>query len=404
VNLSTGQVLLIVLIIAVAIGLALIVRRRLYLKSLRAQGWRFEGSPTLATTHGLNHPPFGLGYNRTIDDLVSGSTSSGVPFRVFEYGSLGYVAALALPRPLPELYVGRTVRPGADGMQKAFGAWTVTATDPVWAEAAVGAIGLSVDAMAAQYSVDLSVDGARLVALGVPREARAIRGFLDALSPIAQQLAAPALAGFEAPAPPAELSFYQHPDWIYRPHDDRFLSEVAITQSGYAHAAVDVVLAEVQGMRMIGLSHVWRTDRTITDTDANGHTTTRTVTDQHNEPVLEFQLPWQFGDLSVNWWGWGERVHFESIDFERTFKVRCSNPKFASDVFHPRQLQFMLTALPLPFSIESGRVRFALGSNTPELIAACADFLVAFFAGVPTFVWDDLGHAQPPISRDMDGF
>lgn len=408
-HLSFGQILLILLVIGagvgVGVGVFFIVRRQRYVKSLRDQGWGFEGSPRLDRTYGLNCPPFGLGYHRKIDDLISGSTGSGVPFAVFEYGSLGYLAVLVLPRPLPELYLAQAVRPGAQGLQKAIGPWTATAKDPAWAEAALTAIMGAVDAMAAAgHRVDLSVDGARLVALGVPREALPMRAFLDVLAPVAHALASPALAGYQAPAPPAELSIYQRPDWIYRPADDRFLNEVAASGGGYGHEARDVVLGTVQGIPMIGLTHHWKTDRTETTTDSNGNTTTRTVTDNHSEDILEFHLPWRFGDLSVNWPGWGNRVRFESSDFDRAFKVRSPQPRFASDVFHPRQLEFLLRAHPLPFTIESGRVRFALGSNTPERIMHCADFLVAFFAGVPGFVWADLGHPQPPISRDLDGF
>ena len=397
-------ILLLVLAAGIAVAVFFIVRRQRYVRSLRERGWTFEGSPTLAATYGLNCPPFGLAYNRRIDDLISGTTSAGVPFGVFEYGKLGYVAALALPRPLPELYVSRQVRPGVLGMQKSFGAWTVTAKDPEWADAALGAIVPALDAMAAAHPVDLSVDGVRLVALGVPREAAAMQSFLEALSPVAQALATPQLGRFDAPAPPAELGLYGRPGWVYRPADDRFLAEVEATRSGYGHEAKDVVLGDVHGLRMIALTHHWKTDRTETSTDANGNTTTRTVTDNHDEAILEFALPWHFGDLSVNWPGWGNRVRFESADFDKAFKVRCAYPKFASDVFHPRQLEFLLRARPLPFSIVGGRVRFALGDNTPERIGHCADFIVAFFAGVPGFVWEDLGHTQPPISRDLDGF
>lgn len=404
-HLSAGQIVWIVVGLLVALGIALIVRRQLYVKSLRDKGWTFEGSPTLASTYGLNCPPFGLGYNRRIDDQISGTTATGVPFAVFEYGSLGYVATLALPRPLPELYVATAVRPGVVGMQKQLGRWLVTAQDPAWAEAAMGAIGGAVDALAAAgHPVDLSVDGVRLVATGVPRKAQEMEAFLEAVAPVAQALASPALGRFQGSNPPAELSLYGHPDWVYRPQDDSWLGQVVHTGSGYGHEAKDVLLAENHGIRMIGLTHHWKTDRTVTSTDSNGHTTTRTVTDHHNEVVLEFHLPWHFGDLSVNWSGWGDRVRFESSDFDKAFKVRCAYPKFASDVFHPRQMEFMLKAQPLPFAIESGRVRFSSSVNDPAVFEHCGSFLITFFAGVPGFVWEDLGHAQPPISRDLDGF
>mgnify|MGYP006867434955 FL=1 len=97
-------------------------------------------------------------------------------------------------------------------------------------------------------------------------------------------------------------------------------------------------------------------------------------------------------------------MRFESSDFDRAFTVRCDYPKFASDVFHPRQMEFMLRAQPLPFSIDSGRVRIGVGANDPAVMARTAEILVAFFAGVPNFVWEDLGLKVPPISRELDGF
>lgn len=61
-------------------------------------------------------------------------------------------------------------------------------------------------------------------------------------------------------------------------------------------------------------------------------------------------------------------------------------------------------AQPLPFSIDGGKVHIGVGVNDPALMARSAEFLVAFFAGVPNFVWEDLGFKEPPISRELDGF
>lgn len=314
------------------------------------------------------------------------------------------MAALVLPRPLPELYLGETPRLGVEGRQKVVGRWTATAKDAAWAEAALAAILGSVEAMAAAgHRVDL---GRRHPAGGprVPREALAMRGFLEALAPVAHSLADAALASYQAPAPPSELSLYQRPDWVYRPADDQFLGEVVINGGGYGHEARDVVLGTVQGIRMIALTHNWKTDRTETSTDSNGNTTTRTVTDNHSEEILELHLPWRFGDLSVNWPGWGNRVRFESSDFDRAFKVRSPQPKFALRRVPSPPAGVPAAAQPLPFAIESGRVRSALGDNTPERIIHCARTSRTFFAGVPGFVQADLGHTQPPISRELDGF
>ena len=72
---SLVQVLLLLIVIGGSVGLFFVVRRQRYLRSLTEQGWAFENSPTLAATYGLNCPPFGLGYGRHIDDLITGGGS-----------------------------------------------------------------------------------------------------------------------------------------------------------------------------------------------------------------------------------------------------------------------------------------------------------------------------------------
>ena len=261
-------------------------------------------------------------------------------------------------------------------------------------------------ALLAVGPVNLSVDGAALVASGAPEQAEQLQPFLEGVGRLAAALAPLARDGrFPGPALPSELSLYRHPGWAYRPADDRFLSEVTITQDGYGHEARDVVLGEVAGgIRLIALTHHWKTNRTVTTTDADGRTSTHTETDHHSEPILEFHLPWAFGDLSLNGPWTGGKVRFESSDFNDRFTVRCGNPKFAMDVFHPRQLEFILRSDPLPFVIEGGRLRLSPRASDPETIEWAAAFVVAFFAGVPRFVWDDLGQPTPPIDPALAGF
>ncbi len=62
----------------------------------------------------LDHqaPPFGLGFERKVDEGVAGGTRAGIPFRVFEYtcseGGPKFdqrLASLQLPLALPDLFV-----------------------------------------------------------------------------------------------------------------------------------------------------------------------------------------------------------------------------------------------------------------------------------------------------------
>lgn len=407
-NSGLSTLFLVLLVVGIAIAVFFIVRRQAYLRSLREQGWTFENSPTLADTYGLNSPPFGLGFDRSIDDLISGTTHTGVPFRVFEYaGVTGYLAVFDLPWVLPEAFVSApgAGRPGVAGMAQDYGSWQVVAQDPAFAAALMNTVGHLLDGVAVTQPVNLSIDGRALVALGAPHDAEPLAAFLDNLGSIAQAIAASDLGRFAGGTVPSELSVYGHPDWIYRPADDRFLAEVEHETGGDSHEARHVLLADLPGgLRMIALHHHWTTTRTVTETDSEGHTHTRTVTDHHDEPIQEFHLPWAFGDLSVNVPWTGERVRFESSDFNAAYQVRSDYPKFAMDVFHPRQMEFMLRAAPFPFATRNGRLVVKLDRYEQDAITGMAAFAVAFFAGVPNFVWEDLGLREPPVDPQLAGF
>lgn len=407
-NGGIGTLLIVLIVLAVAVGVFFIARRQAYLKSLRDQGWAFENSPTLEVTYGLNAPPFGLGFERSVDDLISGTTHAGVPFRVFEYSTVrGYVAVFDLPWVLPEAFISLpgAGRPGATGLAQQYGAWQVVTQDQAFAAALMSTVGHVLDGVAATQPLNLSIDGRALVVLDAPHAAAPLAAYLDNVGAIAQAIAGSDLGRFAGGSLPSELSVYGHPDWVYRPSDDRFLAEVEHETGGDDHEARHVLLAELAGgIRMIGLNHHWTTTRIVTETDSEGHTTTRTVTDHHDEPILEFQLPWPFGDLSVNMPWTGDRVRLESSDFNAAYQVRCDYPKFAMDVFHPRQMEFMLRAAPYPFATRNGRMVVKLDRYEQDAVAGMAAFTVAFFAGVPNFVWEDLGLREPPVDPQVAGF
>ncbi len=102
------------------------------------------------------------------------------------------------------------------------------------------------------------------------------------------------------------------------------------------------------------------------DSDGNTHTTTT----NHSEDITEFRTSFPFRPISVNWgifkgFG-GNKVDFESVAFNQMFKVRCPLPKFASDVFHPRQLEYFLRTGGLGFTIEGdGIIRVEGGNWSP---------------------------------------
>jgi len=65
-------------------------------------------------------------------------------------------------------------------------------------------------------------------------------------------------------------------------------------------------------------------------------------------------MPFSFPLISVGG-GWGgKKIRFESEEFNDRFTVRTNDPKFASDVIHPRTMEF-LTAVEPPGLSGRGR-------------------------------------------------
>jgi hypothetical protein len=405
----TTLIVLIVLAVVLAVVVLLVVRRRRYIQALTARGWAFESSPQLAAVLDHHVPPFGLGFERKVDESIIGRTAAGVPFHVFEYacraGGPSFdqrLASLWLPVALPPLFVDQgAVRAGVDlppvPVDPSY--WVRTA-DPRLAEAlftpavraAVGSFGRLAGRL------DLSIDGNHLVAVGAPKDPDQLAAYLEALGAVVTALDVPALTGFAVPPAPAYFGFYGRPDWVLVQRDDSLIEKYSLTRAGSHHTTEQIVRGTNDGLPIEAFVHRWQTSRTETSTDSEGRTTTRTVTEQHSENVMAVWLPVALPQLSVNG-GWGgERVRFESEPFNDSFKVRTSTPKFAYDVIHPRMMEFLAWARPPGFGIGGHLMRFTDTAHDTLVIGRCADFAHEFLARVPSFVWRDLG-VEPPRFR-----
>lgn len=208
----------------------------------------------------------------------------------------------------------------------------------------------------------------------------------------------PALAGFTGPTPPAGLSFHDRPTWEYRDRDDAVLNRVEHDHGGQNHRTENVVLSHHPVLPFVALTHRWETTHSETTTDAYGKRRTETVTEPHVEKVVEFHPAFRFRAFKVNRGLMGDRVTFEWQAFNEAFTVRCATAKFASDVFHPRQMEYLMQERPLPFEVtREGTILVSCGVDLDKL-AFMQEFLLGFFARVPNFVWEGLGYPEPPIA------
>jgi hypothetical protein len=407
-----NTVVIIVIAIAVlvlALAAFLIIRRQRYVRALRGRGWIFESRPTLESVLDHHVPPFGLGFVRKVDDAVSGQTTAGVPFRVFEYQSSeggpkfdDRIASLQLPLPLPDLFV--STDHARDGVQlpliEVDPRFAVRAADPGYARTALSPQAL--DAVAAfgnaGHEVDLSIDGQQLVALSAPKDPDKLQSYLENLAAIVQAIDPPRLEPYRATPSPPGFGFYGHPDWQLIGRDDALIAKYHLTRAGFGHTTEKVIRGSNDGLPIEAFVHRWKTERTETYRDSDGRTQTRTVTENHSEILTAITMPFSFPMLSVGG-GWGgKKVRFEGEEFNDRFTVRTDDAKFASDVIHPRTMEFLLAVQPPDFRIEADVLRFSAARHDTQLIGFCADFAHEFFSRVPSFVWKDL-QISPPAFR-----
>jgi hypothetical protein len=401
----------VVAVLVVGLIAFLIIRRQRYVRALRGRGWTFESRPSLDSVLDHHAPPFGLGFVRKVDEAISGQTASGVPFRVFEYTSSeggpkfdDRVASMQLPLPLPDLFVSTDhARSGVELPQvEVDPRFQVRAADAGYAGTALSASVLDAIAAFGQagHKVDLSIDGQQLVAVATPKDPEQLQGYLEKLGAVAQAFNPGALAPYRATPPTPGFGFYGHPDWQLIGRDDTLIAKYDLTTAGFGHTTEKVIRGSNDGLPIEAFIHRWKTQRTETYTDSNGRTRTRTVTENHSEVVTAIMMPFTFPMLSVGG-GWGgKKVRFESEEFNDRFTVRTENPKFASDVIHPRTMEFLMAAQPPGFRIAGNGMRFSVDKHDTELIGFCADFAHEFFGRVPSFVWKNL-QITPPTFRRM---
>ncbi|WP_203569200.1 hypothetical protein [Aestuariimicrobium ganziense] len=398
-------ILLVLAGVAITIGVIWYIQRQRYIQAFESLGWTFVNTPSIEIAHGLNMPPFGLGFDRRVDEQVIGTTSRGVPFQAFEYKASnyslgGFVVAMPLGHSMPEYHLVPTPRERNGSMTlivQESPTHRTLSTVPEFGHAVDSVIGPLLGGFPAGTVVDLSIDHDQLVAHGAPTDAAGLQPFVEALGPIATALNAAPLSSFVGPERPVELGWYNRPDWIYRVRDDGMLQSVNHTGGGSNHEATNVIFCNTAPLPFVRLTHKWTTTRTVTESDGDGGTRTRTVTDHHSEEIFEYHPTFPFRDFKVNAGWFGGRRTFESEDFNEQFTVRASDPRFAHDIFHPRMMEYLMATRPAPFVHDGqGRLTIDLSGNTASIEAA-TDFLLGFFARVPNYVWENLGLFTPPL-------
>lgn len=183
--------------------------------------------------------------------------------------------------------------------------------------------------------------------------------------------------------------------WAYTERDDRWATAFSGSPFGLGHnrRATNVLTGQYDGRGCVAFDYVYYT--TEHTTDGQGHSTTRE--ESHRFGVVALDTGASFPPLHVSPEGMLGRligrltnrdIELESEDFNRAFTVVSPDRKFASDILHPRMMEYLLQHPDTDFrfdrtwllSVESGRAD--LESVEPRLRV-----IDGVLANVPEFVW-----------------
>jgi hypothetical protein len=86
-------------------------------------------------------------------------------------------------------------------------------------------------------------------------------------------------------------------------------------------------------------------------------------------------------------------IELESEDFNRTYLVQCSDPKFATDLLDPQMMEFILGTKGLVDFGTKGRFVLAATAQleTAEAMVGLLGLIEGFVRRVPPLVWDLYG-------------
>lgn len=423
-NDSTVLIIVIaVLVLGAGIGAFFIIRRQRWKKAVAEMGWTHDANPGLDRVAGLALPPFDWGLDRKIDESITGQTSYGQPFQVFEYGYADgggalsdRVAMVSLAYPLPELYVSTrstgSARVGAQvgqvAVEPGFDATIMTgANDAAYATTLLNArVRQLLTEWAAIGRVDVSVDGASLTAMDAPKNPDELKVFLDRLGLIAQAFDLGALGRFRTEPKVPRIGFYRQ-DWALVPSDDRWIDRmegVPPFGQGHGQETENVITGTLRGAPMAAFLYRWKTTHTRTVSDGKGGSRTETYTENHSQPILLLELGARVPDLAIQSDSFfrelfGRTIDFESEEFNRVFDVSSSVPKFAHDVVHPRMMEFLLATRPPRMLLRNGMLVTYPSSHDVLEIVQLGGLAADFLSRIPAWVWKDLGTA-PPVALD----
>ena len=137
--------------------------------------------------------------------------------------------------------------------------------------------------------------------------------------------------------------------WAYAERDDRWVGKFDVPPFGQGRdrQALNVLAGRYDDRSFVAMDYRYST--TETSTDAEGRTQSRTVVHPFSVVAIDSGVPLPHMSVTPeNFLGrfvgrlTGSDIDLESEDFNRAFAVRADDRKFATDVLHPRMMEYLL--------------------------------------------------------------
>jgi hypothetical protein len=137
--------------------------------------------------------------------------------------------------------------------------------------------------------------------------------------------------------------------WAYTARDDAWAERFEGAPFGLGHnrQAKNVLQGSYDGRGFVAFDFVYHT----TETTTGPNNTTSTREQSHDYSVIAISTGAAFPHLRVSPEGMVKRffgrltnsdIELESEEFNRAFTVNCDDRKFATDVLHPRMMEYLL--------------------------------------------------------------
>jgi hypothetical protein len=187
--------------------------------------------------------------------------------------------------------------------------------------------------------------------------------------------------------------------WSFAETDDRWVGAFtgAPFERGHRRSARNVLTGRYDDRPFAAFDYRYYT--TETSTDSEGRTSSREVS--HTFSVVAVDVGCAFPALEVTPEGFFQRmvgrlvnrdIELESEEFNRAFTVTCPDRKFASDVLHPRMMEYLLQHREAAFRF-AGTHLLVVSNGSADIaqIDATLGYVDGIADLVPEFVWRAAG-------------